>query len=468
MKLLALFMAVAIARSAIERTDSKKLQTILEENDVVFLKIFAPWCEISKSFAPIFKELSERKDLSHVKFAEINSEEDKEVMNQFKITGLPGIFVVTKDVKIRLQYLGPIEKQPINDFVKDSLLKKVEVLTTEKIQELKKEEEYIGHAVYCGEQSETFEKAKTIYPTLDAFAFFSLPTRMCEKQGLKANEVTMIRKSGNKESSGPLTDYLTAQRFMKFGILEPLNPFSMAVVGVSIGYQVPMLVLISKQANPEAEKVLRDLGSSKAKHFFINVHNKLETTFEREYAESLTGRSDLGKKSELFIFFLGREIVKYRYPHETINAKQVHEFILKFADRSLEKHLVSEDDESMIGPVKKVTTNNFEKFTTEPDRFKLLLFHTLSCQGCKEAISILESLAKEFSEKEKDFDFGSVNVAKNEFASVRNVPSLAFYPKKSGADAIFYEGALDGEKIRTFVIEQLEKFGKKAKKDSDL
>lgn len=64
---------------------------VIENNDIVLVDFWAPWCGPCKSFAPIFEAAAEaNKDVTFVK---INTEEQQELAGYFQIRSIPTLMV---------------------------------------------------------------------------------------------------------------------------------------------------------------------------------------------------------------------------------------------------------------------------------------------------------------------------------------------------------------------------------------
>ena len=72
--------------ATIELTNENFNETI-ENNDVVVVDFWAPWCGPCRMFAPTFEAVSEQ--YPHVVFAKLNTEDQQELAASFNIRSIP-------------------------------------------------------------------------------------------------------------------------------------------------------------------------------------------------------------------------------------------------------------------------------------------------------------------------------------------------------------------------------------------
>lgn len=73
-------------------------QDTINNNDIVFIDFWAPWCGPCKSFAPIYESVSEKND--DVVFAKINTEEEQELAASFQIRSIPTLMIMREQIVI--------------------------------------------------------------------------------------------------------------------------------------------------------------------------------------------------------------------------------------------------------------------------------------------------------------------------------------------------------------------------------
>ncbi len=103
--------------ATIELTKDNFNSTI-ENNDVVIVDFWAPWCGPCRMFAPTFEAVSEQ--YPNVVFAKLNTEDQQELAAAFNIRSIPTLMVFREKVIIFSQ-AGMLPKAGFEQVVQKSL-----------------------------------------------------------------------------------------------------------------------------------------------------------------------------------------------------------------------------------------------------------------------------------------------------------------------------------------------------------
>jgi thioredoxin len=103
--------------ATIELTKENFNQTI-EDNDVVIVDFWAPWCGPCRMFAPTFEAVSEQ--YPNVVFAKLNTEDQQDIAAAFNIRSIPTLTVFREKVIIFSQ-AGMLPKSQFEQVVQKSL-----------------------------------------------------------------------------------------------------------------------------------------------------------------------------------------------------------------------------------------------------------------------------------------------------------------------------------------------------------
>ena len=103
-----------------------ELQRLMEENDVIVLDFWAPWCPPCKAFAEVLESVAER--FPKAAFCRVNTNEDEELSAPFDISMIPMVVVIRDRVMVASQK-GYLDEPKLQE-----LLRQVEELDMESVR----------------------------------------------------------------------------------------------------------------------------------------------------------------------------------------------------------------------------------------------------------------------------------------------------------------------------------------------
>lgn len=101
-------------------------QQVIENNDIVLIDYWAPWCGPCRAFGPIFEKASDKHP--NLVFAKVNTEEQQELAAAFNIRSIPTLMIFREQILLFAQP-GMLPAAAL-----EALITKVEALDMDEIR----------------------------------------------------------------------------------------------------------------------------------------------------------------------------------------------------------------------------------------------------------------------------------------------------------------------------------------------
>ena len=100
---------------ALQNLTAETFNEAVQNNQIVILDFWAPWCGPCRQFAPIFEEVS--KEHPDILFGKINTEEEQELAGYFQIRSIPTVMALKEGIVVFSQP-GLLPKEALEDIIK--------------------------------------------------------------------------------------------------------------------------------------------------------------------------------------------------------------------------------------------------------------------------------------------------------------------------------------------------------------
>jgi thioredoxin len=107
---------------ATEKLTMDKLESTIENNDIVMIDFWAEWCGPCKMFGPIYEKASEKH--TDVAFTKCNTEEEEDLAGHFGIQSIPTLAIFREKILLFMQP-GALPEAALEDII--SRIKEVDM-----------------------------------------------------------------------------------------------------------------------------------------------------------------------------------------------------------------------------------------------------------------------------------------------------------------------------------------------------
>ena len=97
---------------------SDAFESLINENEIVFIDFWAEWCAPCKQFAKVYEKVADQFPI--VKFAKVNIEEQQELADLFEIRSIPHLMVFKEGIVIYSD-AGSMPESTLKELVQQAL-----------------------------------------------------------------------------------------------------------------------------------------------------------------------------------------------------------------------------------------------------------------------------------------------------------------------------------------------------------
>ena len=113
---------------ALETLTAENFNSIVENNPIVIIDFWAPWCAPCRSFAPIYEKTSEQ--YPDIVFGKVNTEEEQELAGYFQIRSIPTTMILKEGIAIFSQ-AGLMPEEALKDVLEQAIALDMDMVRAE-------------------------------------------------------------------------------------------------------------------------------------------------------------------------------------------------------------------------------------------------------------------------------------------------------------------------------------------------
>jgi thioredoxin 1 len=111
---------------------NSNIESLINENEIVFVDFWADWCAPCKQFAKVYEQVTEQ--FPNVKFVKVNIEAEKQLADFFEIRSIPHLMVFKEGIVI-YSNAGSMPVSTLKELVEQALVVDVSAIRSELQQE---------------------------------------------------------------------------------------------------------------------------------------------------------------------------------------------------------------------------------------------------------------------------------------------------------------------------------------------
>lgn len=452
---LALFIALACASDVIT-LDKSNFDSIVNNEDFIFVKFYAPWCGHCKRLAPDYEKAASILKKEGIKLAEVDADKEKDLAQRFGITGFPTLKFFHKGKPS--DYQGPRSV--------DGLVKAIRAKAGPAAKELKTVEEFdkfiankedvsIVGFFASKDAAKEFLAAATAYSEDYRFGVvYSSDIIAAKNKGANGivnyrpfdKEDAQVVYGGDINKSSDIQSWIDSSSIPLAGLFKP--SFEKRYKAKKLP-RLAYFAKVSAERDPAGLRYILNRLRKVAKEFSGKI------LFTTQPFDSTEGR-ELSLSVNTFVVFDGSKRYTSDLPFSVDNIKKVAE---DFLAGKLEEHIKSEPIPTTESIVQHVVGRNFDKEVMESKQDVFIKFYAPWCGHCKALAPKYEELAKNMK-KYKSVKIVELDATANEYPrdlfTVNGFPTLYLLKANDKKHPVQYSGDRSADSMEKWIKKQVD------------
>lgn len=438
------------AESDVLVLDSESFKKTLEDNAVIAVEFYAPWCGHCKALAPEWEKAATQLK-GKVAVAKVDCTEEQALCQQYDVQGYPTLKLFRNGEASPLDVARKAE--PIVAYLKAELEPAVSVLKTQaEVDAFLAEHPVAAIGYFDNDHDDRYTTFDHLASSLRHSSSFGAVVSSDVSADTKRPSIIFHKNfdDATTEYQGEYTSddiktWLARQK------VPSLGEISAETYQVYMGSGLPIGYLF---VNPSEDNT--DLFA-----FVKNAAKKLKDRISVawidnvKYGQHGTRLGLSGQTVPSFVIDDATKGIRHVHPESTkLTLESITQFFEDYVADKLQPHIKSEPvPEDNSGPVKTVVAHNFDALVKDDSKHVLVEFYAPWCGHCKKLAPVWEELGESFASD------SSVVIAKCDATAndvppalnIRGFPTIILFPAGAKTQHVEYQGSRSLDDLKEFV-----------------
>lgn len=432
--------------------DSESFEKAIDENSVIAVEFYAPWCGHCKALAPEW-EAAATQLKGKVAVAKVDCTKEQALCQKYEIQGYPTLKLFRNGEASPLEVARKAE--PIVAYLKAELEPAITVLKTQgEIDAFLAEHPVAAIGYFDNDHDDRYTIFDKLASSLRHSSSFGAVVGSELSPDTKRPGIVFHKNFDDatttytgEYTSDDIKSWLARQKVPALGeISAETYPVYMGA-GRPIGYLF---------VNPSEDNT--DLFA-----FVKNAAKKLKDRISVawidnvKYGQHGTRLGLSGQNVPSFVIDDPIKGIRHVHPESTkLSLESITQFFEDYIADKLQPHIKSEPiPEDNSGPVKTIVAHNFDSIVKDDSKHVLVEFYAPWCGHCKKLAPVWEELGQSF-QGNSDIVIAKCDATANDVPpslNIRGFPTILLFPAGQKDNHIEYQGSRSLDDLKSFVAQ---------------